>query len=571
MVRKLAVLALLCVAVLLCAAFATRHGDLADRFGDCQRDAAPAPWQHLDQGWDAQQQWEFWYTSQGSQMLPYAWFLALEQPDQARPFAAPEHLARLGFINAPRGRCNPDALPVGFTLDASTGQLGLSCAACHTRLIRDGNRQVLVDGAPAEIHFNRFVRLLAVSLEHTLAHPPTWRRFVQRVLPGAPPEQLAALRRDVAATAQRLRQFQHFVAADAQDDGEFAGFGRVDAFGAIFNRIAVGTLGIEENYRPADAPVNYPFLWGAAQLDVTQWNGSAPNRVPFGPLARNLGEAIGLFGGATLSRDGGAPAFHSPVKVANLHALEALTEKLRAPSWSDAGLPPVDMRAATRGYALYNRECRQCHALSFAKYPQPSPHAQYSHDCGQCHAEARTVSIDKVDTDALATRNYLERDAATGAMNGERKWLLLGDRYAARAPTRELVITAIVGVILDNKLGSLEAEDLPALARARPETEIAGYKARPLAGIWATAPYLHNGSVPTLADLLEPPEQRPRGFRTGPLQFDAERVGLGSADVGLPTTYFDTTLRGNSNRGHRFGTELEADDKRALLEFLKTL
>ncbi len=556
MLRKLIVIAVLgCIALALSAMLLVRRGDLVDYFGDCRRGAATPNWQHLEQGWDALEEWRFWYTSQGSQMIPYAWFRALEQAHGGKPFAAAEHLAGFGFIPGPTGRCNPDSLPLGFTLDIQTQQLGLSCAACHTRLIRTSGRQLLINGAPAEIHFNRFVGALAAALEHTQTDPLVWRRFVARVAPSASSQAVEQLRRDVVATARKLRQFQHFVAANDNDDGEFAGFGRVDAFGAIFNRVTVDALGIPANYAPADAPVNYPYLWGASRVGVTQWNGSAPNRVPFGPLARNLGEAIGLFGGVTLVPEQGF-GFRSPVKVANLHALEALSEKLRAPSWRTAQLPPLDDALAHRGYDIYNSQCRQCHAM-----PRPA----------QGDNRAEVIDVGTVGTDAVAARNFLEREARTGVLAGQRKWLLSGERYGDVAPTRELVVTAIVGVILDRRLDAVAPQDLMALFRERPPADIAGYKARPLEGIWATAPYLHNGSVPTLADLLEPPQKRPTEFRSGVLAFDTDRVGLGTVIKGAPNSIFDTRQRGNSNDGHRYGTDLPQDDKRALLEFLKSL
>ena len=100
-----------------------------------------------------------------------------------------------------------------------------------------------------------------------------------------------------------------------------------------------------------------------------------------------------------------------------------------------------------------------------------------------------------------------------------------------------------------------------------------GYTAVPLDGIWLTAPYLHNGSVPTLADLLEPVESRPRQFWRGLDLFDAAKVGFVSDSdeakrIGTP---IDVARPGNSNAGHTWGTTLSADEKRALLEYMKTL
>ncbi|NBV22113.1 MAG: cytochrome c [Proteobacteria bacterium] len=100
-----------------------------------------------------------------------------------------------------------------------------------------------------------------------------------------------------------------------------------------------------------------------------------------------------------------------------------------------------------------------------------------------------------------------------------------------------------------------------------------GYKNVSLTGLWARAPYLHNGSVPTLWDLLLPPENRPETFVRGGNEVDATRLGFiaGAAGTQGKPFLFDTRLRGNSNRGHLYGVDLPEADKRALIEFLKTL
>lgn len=99
-----------------------------------------------------------------------------------------------------------------------------------------------------------------------------------------------------------------------------------------------------------------------------------------------------------------------------------------------------------------------------------------------------------------------------------------------------------------------------------------GYVAVPLDGVWLRAPYLHNGSVPSLADLLEPPDRRPREFWRGYDVHDPVNVGFVSSgsDAQRIGTLHDVSKPGNSNAGHMYGTELPADSKRALLEFLKT-
>ena len=103
-----------------------------------------------------------------------------------------------------------------------------------------------------------------------------------------------------------------------------------------------------------------------------------------------------------------------------------------------------------------------------------------------------------------------------------------------------------------------------------------GYANSPLDGIWLRAPYLHNGSVPTLRELLEPSDRRPTKFYRGYDVYDQKKVGFVS-DVaeqqGRKYFLYDTAEAGNSNQGHegrRYGTELSNAEKEALVEYLKT-
>jgi mono/diheme cytochrome c family protein len=109
-------------------------------------------------------------------------------------------------------------------------------------------------------------------------------------------------------------------------------------------------------------------------------------------------------------------------------------------------------------------------------------------------------------------------------------------------------------------------------ANADVEGAQGGYVARPLIGIWLLGPFLHNGSVPTLWDLLQPPGRRPTVFYRGYDVVDFDRVGFMSTG-GEAEAYgfrFDTGIRGNGNGGHVYGTDLGDGEKRTLVEFLKT-
>ena len=100
-----------------------------------------------------------------------------------------------------------------------------------------------------------------------------------------------------------------------------------------------------------------------------------------------------------------------------------------------------------------------------------------------------------------------------------------------------------------------------------------GYANMPLDGLWLRAPYLHNGSVPTLRDLLKPPDQRPKVFFRGYDGYDYDNVGFVSSgpDAERFGSRYDTTVQGNNNSGHLYGTNLSQAEQDALLEYLKTL
>jgi mono/diheme cytochrome c family protein len=100
-----------------------------------------------------------------------------------------------------------------------------------------------------------------------------------------------------------------------------------------------------------------------------------------------------------------------------------------------------------------------------------------------------------------------------------------------------------------------------------------GYSNVPLDGLWARAPYLHNGSVPTLWDLLLPVDERPKVFYRGYNVYDREKVGFVSSGPEAEAAGFklDTSVPGSGNQGHLYGTGLSPDEKKALLEYLKTL
>ena len=103
--------------------------------------------------------------------------------------------------------------------------------------------------------------------------------------------------------------------------------------------------------------------------------------------------------------------------------------------------------------------------------------------------------------------------------------------------------------------------------------KIEAYQSPPLDGIWLRAPYLHNGSVPTLTDLLKPVEQRPKVFHRGYDVYDPATVGFITTGPEAERAGWrhDIAVRGDSNIGHTYGIDLRAEEKTALVEFMKSL
>jgi hypothetical protein len=116
----------------------------------------------LEQGWTAEQRTWFYTTTQGSQLLPYSWYLALEQPGGGMPFNA-DHLSRYGYLE--NRASNPDNLPLGFVKDLEQDQLGLTCAACHTNEITFAGKTWRIDGAPGDADTWAFLRDLGRTIQ----------------------------------------------------------------------------------------------------------------------------------------------------------------------------------------------------------------------------------------------------------------------------------------------------------------------------------------------------------------------------------------------------------------------
>jgi len=179
-----------------------------------------------------------------------------------------------------------------------------------------------------------------------------------------------------------------------------------------------------------------------------------------------------------------------------------------------------------------------------------------------------------------------ERKYQAGIYNGKKTASIAGPVIGGAANNNMTMglaplINAVTGSLLKHKLESVKAfADEYATRTQSPKTGAPGYKARPLNGIWATAPYLHNGSVPNLYELLLPAAQRSKRFTLGSREYDPVRVGYSLEQPKTATDYtpftFDVSQKGNWNTGHEYLTTRDGvpftDEQRwQLVEYMKTL
>lgn len=396
-------------------------------------------------------------------------------------------------------------------------------------------------------------------------------------------------------------------------------------FALIVERLMAGTPGYkgldlkqfmavrDKIFNSPNAPVSYPFLWDISHSDYLQWNGLAPNAGP-GPLGRNTGEVIGVFGildwGAkdtswlhpwakfekyTLSalfsgqqNKKHVIGFDSSIDLFNLYRLESRLRDLKSPEWPfcrnskneyylpepKPGVSPshpkycsgsdtrFDDAQRRRGELVYIDRCQRCHTVVDRSDADRIVVGQMS-------------DVDLIGTDPAMADNSVRRNGKSGNFKNTYQTVDVGHVIVQEdAPVVQILTAATKGVIAtpdadkwwprrlaewiyslvmsftENTIkASVKQGDYRPDTMAQPYASLQAYKGRSLNGIWATAPYLHNGSVPTLYDLLLPAKDRPKSFKVGAREFDPNKVGLVSENDGGSQFVADDT-RGNRNTGH---------------------
>lgn len=571
---------------------------------------------------------QYYHLAEGSELFPLSWLLDMNDPKTGTPFV--ENLARYGFIDNPEGPLLDEErgirAPIGITVAERKGtsikMFGVNCAACHVGQLEYQGRRFRVDGGPNMLDILGFFSDVAEAAKETIRSPRLLWTFLKRraeraanhdVTAFAAPAtnrqagNVRAMAADVRAFLKEARSFEETSAAtDRQDltrhlesaiaseatgfdrdanryadalhrtasaaapapgtdpveqatidhalltvrlvysyvhllerlsgagqNGTVGGPGRADAFGAA-------KLVMFGNTAPLTAPASFPYSWGMQRTAWFHWIGNT-NSV----LQRNIGEALGL--GASFD----PVTFESTIHFDNLYKMEQFAYKITPPVWPEELFGKIDQDKAARGQQLFNQHCAGCHEAYVPLSADPNL------------LEYKMLPLEVIRTDPNEARNW---GRGTGAAQAP-----LLQKIADRG-TREA--ESQTGQKYEWNSGRKVGPDW----RDTFVTTGLAYPAKNLAGVWATAPFFHNGSTPTLWDVLSPEEKRPAQFPVGHREYDPVKVGY-RTDVSGPFTFKassgitcnpDQTSDGNCNVGHNVGKDLTDDQRWELIEYLKS-
>lgn len=541
---------------------------------------------YLDQNWDRYDSLWFYFTTQGSDFMPYEVFLNLEQADNAELFRNPDNMNNYRFLPQKSSYDNPDGLPIGFVKDGYQGKdyMGFTCAACHTAQINYKGTGIRVDGAPTLADFEGFFESIEKAIKATLDDPEKFERLTKKMVGKRVADNTTDFRNMLEAIYRERNAYN--ISNQPKQGSQLVhyGYGRLDAFGRIYNRVLEHLTPGQANANPATAPVSYPFLWDTPHHDFVQWNGVGDNnpggRLGFlGPLSRNTGEVLGVFATFDLKKQDGDLGYRSSAVQRNLVRLEKHLVSLKSPVWPEAMLPPINHTLAEQGKQVFiDYKCNTCHS---------NPN-QFDRNSDDRRVIAQFSSLQQIGTDPAMALNALQQKGNSGLFKGE-PIPDSGDKvFDSITPVLPALKKATAGVILEPDHDKSAARRVieqaydfmvakaSSLILAKTERHVdfeindaipgslLVYKARPLNGIWATAPYLHNGSVANLYELFLPScsdtemaagkKCRSNRFTVGSREFDPVKVGFVSKDSSVyPSLFvFDATLPGNRNNGHEY-------------------
>ncbi len=359
------------------------------------------------------------------------------------------------------------------------------------------------------------------------------------------------------------------------------GYARTDAFGRIANLVARFKQPIA-----LTGSASLPPMWNIQYRAMFHWNANTNSVV-----MRNLGQAFGL--GAILLNPGqnGAPTtdYDSTAHLTNILKLESLLYKVQIPQLATEYDIPVFKEKFLPGCDLYRQKCLHCHGAAFERVGPTKELISYNiSDVELVKTDDQYLKNQSTPVDGVPFKTALFNFTGAVKENFYKKNHVSETEQASEEHRALRGVERFRDTYLSEHSFYGEESYLDTNEKAGNHP---GYIARPLAGAWATAPYLHNGSVPTMYDLLTPEKQRPKIFFTGSREYDLDKLGyksgidslppeaqglsLKKACAKYPTRCLDTTVAGhvNSNYGHSGGDfTVDTDLQRAqLIEFLKVL
>jgi hypothetical protein len=476
-------------------------------------------------------------------------------PDASRLALSREGYEAFGLIFENDRDEKPMDIPVGVSKRRHLGfdRVFVNCAFCHTSTVRAsaaGKPQIVL-GMPANLldirNFEDFL--------FTCTAGPQFNK--ENVIPeiekmNGPlslldhylvyPLALWIIRDRVQYLSSRLGFF-----AKQPDWGP----GRVDTFSnakGIFNWRWQNLPDWHRDHRVEEdqvGTVDFPSIWRQLARKTRSadgcpmelhWDGNN-NSVE----ERNLSAAFGT---------GALPPIIDHIYLGQLE--DWLLHRSVPPDFGHFGFPPeaFDKQLAEKGKPIYQKLCADCHGANGADFSGK--------------LVGWVTPIDKIGTDEYRLNNYTQELAATQAM-------LYAEQKKPSPPSAQERQQMMACGMADH--GEVEENSY----RFKHFRKTNGYANLPLDGLWLRTPYLHNGSVPTLWDLLNPRAARPAFYFRGSDEYDWKKLGFKSESPTAPngTAYFryDTSEPGNSNKGHEghaYGTDLSDDEKWALIEYLKT-
>jgi RoxA-like, cytochrome c-like len=527
----------------------------------------------LDQAWSKEDREWYYNFSQGSAVLSYDLFQNMEAADSQDLFRNGLNSPRYGLVPQPVSPSNPDGLPIGVSkTNVATAikgwpagdYAGMTCAACHEGHLKYKGKLIRIEGGISNtIDFQGLVQGISEALLKHLTDAAKFDRLAAR-LRTSTPDAKEKLRKRIESERERVHEYGSRTSITPHPWGP----GRVDALTMIVDRSTATLTGIGENWSTGNAPVKPPFLWNAPQGLWTQWSAFVQ-----APIDRNFGETMGVFLPADLSSKSPAEGlFQSNGAILELQRVENQLGRLAPPSWPEDVLGKIDRDKAKVGKALFMEHCASCHNAWPYRWSEPNKYGK------------RFILVGLTPQSYVGTEPQLftlRPLAITGELSK-----FLPPEFRDKPLLEPFIFSGLLGAearkTAIRKLQLTQAQEVELygyreLPTPRPPDRV--YKAAPRDGVWATPPFLHNGSVPNLYEMLIPAAERTKKFYLGG-DFDPVKVGLDTTATS-GTFLLDTTLLGNSNAGHSFqdgprgdgivGPLLTDDQRWALVEYLKSI